>query len=332
MKRGFIIFSLVVIVLAVFLSACSNSSETPVQNERKYVSNSTEECSRIRYMCVKGMQAFSDETGCGCEPQETVCTEDAKVCPDGTSVGRDPENNCEFFACPDQAPVANTFWCKGQTYDLYDKGFCATAIFPTGTSCLITEVGDVVVPQTKEDTVQNCVDEVEERANAFSCRGDYYNLSKPGTCATSTFPTGTLCLVTEFGDLIVKDSLKDQAQKCIMTCGNAGPSLNLIDETGVHSCTCSIEGMSCDGVSKDIPINNLQDLSLGGQCQTDADCMTGGCSGQLCGLKEVVSDTVTTCEYRNDYACLKETSCGCNDGICQWANTPEYQQCLEGLQ
>jgi len=30
----------------------------------------------------------------------TACTEDAKICPDGTAVGRDSNNNCEFFPCP----------------------------------------------------------------------------------------------------------------------------------------------------------------------------------------------------------------------------------------
>ncbi len=29
-----------------------------------------------------------------------VCAKDAKLCPDGSSVGRDPYNNCEFEPCP----------------------------------------------------------------------------------------------------------------------------------------------------------------------------------------------------------------------------------------
>lgn len=29
-----------------------------------------------------------------------ACPEDAKVCPDGSTVGRDPLNNCEFYECP----------------------------------------------------------------------------------------------------------------------------------------------------------------------------------------------------------------------------------------
>lgn len=34
------------------------------------------------------------------EHDEVVCTQDAMECPDGSFVGRDPANNCEFFACP----------------------------------------------------------------------------------------------------------------------------------------------------------------------------------------------------------------------------------------
>ena len=31
--------------------------------------------------------------------ENTVCTQDAKQCPDGSYVGRDPKNNCEFLSC-----------------------------------------------------------------------------------------------------------------------------------------------------------------------------------------------------------------------------------------
>ncbi|MBU1199860.1 MAG: hypothetical protein KKF46_07725 [Nanoarchaeota archaeon] len=33
--------------------------------------------------------------------EPVACTADAKVCPDGSAVGRDPDNNCEFPACPE---------------------------------------------------------------------------------------------------------------------------------------------------------------------------------------------------------------------------------------
>jgi hypothetical protein len=33
-----------------------------------------------------------------------ACTMDAMVCPDGSTVGRDPDNDCAFFACPNEQP------------------------------------------------------------------------------------------------------------------------------------------------------------------------------------------------------------------------------------
>jgi len=39
---------------------------------RTYVTRDPEQCKVIKYMCVKGKAAFSDEFGCGCEP-ETTC-------------------------------------------------------------------------------------------------------------------------------------------------------------------------------------------------------------------------------------------------------------------
>jgi hypothetical protein len=38
-------------------------------------------------------------------PVASACTMDAKVCPDGTAVGRDGANGCEFLPCPDPAPT-----------------------------------------------------------------------------------------------------------------------------------------------------------------------------------------------------------------------------------
>ena len=36
-----------------------------------------------------------------CDDDEVLsCTEEAKICSDGSSVSRDPDNNCEFAPCP----------------------------------------------------------------------------------------------------------------------------------------------------------------------------------------------------------------------------------------
>jgi 1,4-dihydroxy-6-naphthoate synthase len=38
---------------------------------------------------------------------------------------------------------------------------------------------------------------------------------------------------------------------------------------------------------------------------------------------------LTTCEYREEFGCLEKTSCGCIEGRCGWAQTPEYEECLQ---
>jgi len=58
--------------------------------------------------------------------------------------------------------------------------------------------------------------------------------------------------------------------------------------------------------------------STNAACTTDDDCMTGGCSGQVCqGINE--EPIVTTCEFLecyNDEA--YGVSCGCLEGKCAW--------------
>ncbi len=67
------------------------------------------------------------------------------------------------------------------------------------------------------------------------------------------------------------------------------------------------------------------------ECSIDADCATAGCSGQLCVKADKAADTITTCEYKEEYGCLKLTSCGCNEGICGWAETPNYAECIKQI-
>lgn len=55
-----------------------------------------------------------------------------------------------------------------------------------------------------------------------------------------------------------------------------------------------------------------------GFCQTDIDCITGGCSGQIChSTKEPPS--FTTCEYRDCYdSAAYGLKCRCLNNECQW--------------
>ena len=49
----------------------------------------------------------------GCAQEEQIideggmiaCTEEAKICPDGTAVGRNPELDCEFDPCPEAEEI-----------------------------------------------------------------------------------------------------------------------------------------------------------------------------------------------------------------------------------
>jgi eight-cysteine-cluster-containing protein len=64
------------------------------------------------------------------------------------------------------------------------------------------------------------------------------------------------------------------------------------------------------------------------ECQTSTDCTTGGCSGQVCVAKDKSSKIITTCEYRSEYECLKETQCTCVEGKCSWQDNDAYTSCL----
>ncbi|MBS3172297.1 eight-cysteine-cluster domain-containing protein [Candidatus Woesearchaeota archaeon] len=63
--------------------------------------------------------------------------------------------------------------------------------------------------------------------------------------------------------------------------------------------------------------------STSGSCQTQNDCVTDGCSGQICRSITDPSDipTPTTCEYRDCYNNeLYNMVCGCIENKCQWTS------------
>ena len=67
------------------------------------------------------------------------------------------------------------------------------------------------------------------------------------------------------------------------------------------------------------------------ECTKDADCITAGCSGQICQPASQPA-AITTCEFRPEYACYRPptTNCQCNSGVCGWAQTQDLQSCLNG--
>ncbi len=65
-----------------------------------------------------------------------------------------------------------------------------------------------------------------------------------------------------------------------------------------------------------------------GECESASDCVRAGCSSQLC-VPLASAGMVTTCEYKSEYDCLPLSSCGCVEGKCGWAQTPDYLNCLD---
>ncbi|CEG11477.1 exported hypothetical protein [groundwater metagenome] len=70
-------------------------------------------------------------------------------------------------------------------------------------------------------------------------------------------------------------------------------------------------------------------LSTNASCMSNADCHTGGCSGQVCsGINESVD---TTCEWLDCYDDVKyNVSCGCFNNICRWNEilTQTQEECI----
>ncbi len=59
-------------------------------------------------------------------------------------------------------------------------------------------------------------------------------------------------------------------------------------------------------------------------------CAPAGCSGQLCVDADKAPDTMSTCEFRADYACYRTARCERQvTGNCGWTQTPELKSCLQ---
>lgn len=57
-------------------------------------------------------------------------------------------------------------------------------------------------------------------------------------------------------------------------------------------------------------------------------CVVSGCSGQVCADAGVI----TTCEWRQEYACYRDAICERTSDGCAWRMTPELRACLTGSQ
>jgi eight-cysteine-cluster-containing protein len=67
------------------------------------------------------------------------------------------------------------------------------------------------------------------------------------------------------------------------------------------------------------PATGFCGTSSGSACRADADCVAGGCSGQVCLAARDAGDVMTTCEWRDCYDAARfGVACGCVGGRCAW--------------
>lgn len=68
-----------------------------------------------------------------------------------------------------------------------------------------------------------------------------------------------------------------------------------------------------------LPKEKFCGSSTYGKCTSDANCLAGGCSGQVCQSKDE-EPIITTCEWEDCYDAGKfGLNCKCLNNQCQWA-------------
>lgn len=61
------------------------------------------------------------------------------------------------------------------------------------------------------------------------------------------------------------------------------------------------------------------------------NCVVAGCSGQLCIDKNSNNSGMTTCEWKDEYACYREAICEKQLLGCGWTYTKEYYNCMQNI-
>jgi hypothetical protein len=85
------------------------------------------------------------------------------------------------------------------------------------------------------------------------------------------------------------------------------------------------EPLSADGELRPAP--PVKSPSSGGY--TGAGCAVSGCGQQICGAAGEVEDMVTSCEWKEEYACYAASRCEKQaNGQCGWTETAELNQCI----
>jgi eight-cysteine-cluster-containing protein len=191
---------------------------------------------------------------------------------------------------------------------------CARAGFPVGEShprqCwtadgrhFVESIEETPPPASGEITIAGeitCLPKIGQREQTMECamgmKGDdgrYYGLKNLATIdPEDKFSTGGVQV--EVSGMFSPEELK-------------GPDGNKYDIVGV------IDVVSAKEIAR----------------VSDDRCKVTGCSGQICSDQDVDQDVITTCEWREEYACYRFARCERqSDNTCGWTMTEEAKKCL----
>ncbi len=216
--------------------------------------------------------------GCLESPEPAACTAEAKLCPDGSYVGR-VLPDCEFAPCP------ATKFCD------------ATTPCPEGYECYKFEDEDNPICYIGADPCEKC---------------------PAGECTIAeSYPMQVFCTGELFGEPPCDENNQCEVGECYKYDDRDYP----ICWQGDPCSRCTLG--ECTLVGSDPPVvecigGKFCGWSTTGACSDNSDCMTGGCSGQVCQSKNEEPVT-TTCEWRECYDAVQYAmTCGCVDGKCEW--------------
>ncbi len=98
------------------------------------------------------------------------------------------------------------------------------------------------------------------------------------------------------------------------------------DTSGSTSTVSAAEKPTSSEGSQTTPPQDSTTEPVGREPVVRGQCHPGGCSGQICTDQP---DIVTTCEWREEYACYQSATCERQpSGECGWTETDELRQCL----
>lgn len=226
-------------------------------------------------------------------PQPIACTMEAKLCPDGSAVGRTGPN-CEFAACP-SVPTTPTP--------------------PSPPTPTILPYGDVALRAGEEATFSDVSITFLRVANDSRCATGVTCIWA-GTLKAEFRVMSHAVATTETIEL--GKSVTNSGVSILLKSADPYPKSGATIAPNEYRLTLHVLKEKVVSIPAPAPIPE--------PTQTQGSCYVGGCSGEICSDR---TDIASTCIYREEYACYKKSTCERqSDGACGWRKTPELAACL----